>query len=49
MRPDSDQEPAFMRQRYGTRWVYHHRNPSGLALIMIAPVVAIVVLALLTR
>ncbi|CAM5430563.1 hypothetical protein [Streptomyces abikoensis] len=47
-RADGDR-PAFIRQRYGSRWVYHHRNPVGLALIMIVPIVAIGALLLMTR
>ncbi|MET9415959.1 hypothetical protein ABZY03_17620 [Streptomyces klenkii] len=47
-RADDDQ-PVFIRQRYGSRWVYNHRNPVGLALIMIVPIVAIAALLLMTR
>ncbi|MEU5186167.1 hypothetical protein AB0G83_03280 [Streptomyces klenkii] len=47
--PAGDDHPLFIRQRYGTRWVYNHRNPVGLALIMIVPIVAIGALLLMTR
>ncbi|WP_424889514.1 hypothetical protein [Streptomyces sp. XH2] len=46
---DDEDQPVFIRQRYGTRWVYNHRNPVGLALIMIVPIVAIGALLLMTR
>jgi hypothetical protein len=49
MRHDDDHQPLFIRQRYGSRWVYNHRNPAGLALIIIAPVVAIAGLLLLSH
>ncbi|MFJ6784720.1 hypothetical protein [Streptomyces yangpuensis] len=38
-----NEEPVFVRSRWGAnRYVYNHRNPAGLALIIIAPVVAII-------
>ncbi|WKU46575.1 hypothetical protein Q3V23_22360 [Streptomyces sp. VNUA116] len=46
---EGEGQPVFIRQRYGTRWVYNHRNPVGLALIMIVPIVAIGALLLMTR
>ncbi|MET9645748.1 hypothetical protein ACFZB6_10870 [Streptomyces syringium] len=39
-----DSEPLLVRQRYGNRWVYHHRNPGGLALVVITPIVAVLTL-----
>ncbi|MCD9142782.1 hypothetical protein [Streptomyces albireticuli] len=45
---DEEERPLFTRRRYGSRWVYNHRNPAGLALIMIAPVVTVGVLLLLS-
>ncbi|MGK5732406.1 hypothetical protein [Streptomyces sp. URMC 124] len=48
-RAPSDDQPVFTRQRYGTRWVYHHRNPMGLALIVLTPIIAIGALLLMTR
>ncbi|GGX85584.1 hypothetical protein [Streptomyces hiroshimensis] len=44
-----DDQPLFIRQRYGSRWVYNHRNPMGLALIVITPIIAIGALLLMTR
>ncbi|MCM9083083.1 hypothetical protein OG818_15425 [Streptomyces virginiae] len=36
------EDPVFARSAWGTnRYVYNHRNPVGLALIVIAPIVAI--------
>ncbi|MFF5701037.1 hypothetical protein ACFY7H_00745 [Streptomyces sp. NPDC012794] len=36
------EEPVFTRSEWGTnRYVYNHRNPVGLALIIIAPIVAV--------
>ncbi|AXE23751.1 hypothetical protein C0216_10000 [Streptomyces globosus] len=38
-------EPVFVRSRWGTsRYVYNHRNPVGLALIVITPLIALGVL-----
>ncbi|MBB5119646.1 hypothetical protein AF335_27955 [Streptomyces eurocidicus] len=45
---EDDRPPLFTRRRYGSRWVYNDRNPGGLALIVIAPVVAVGVLLLLS-
>ncbi|MEH6376290.1 hypothetical protein V7793_18490 [Streptomyces sp. KLMMK] len=47
--PAADDQPLYMRQRYGTRWVYNHRNPMGLVLIVITPIIAIGALLLMTR
>ncbi|WMX43804.1 hypothetical protein RGF97_01490 [Streptomyces roseicoloratus] len=36
------EEPVFVRSRWGTsRYVYNHRNPVGLALIILTPLFAI--------
>ncbi|MFD5328386.1 hypothetical protein [Streptomyces sp. NPDC127092] len=36
------EEPVFVRSRWGTsRYVYNHRNPVGLALIILTPLVAL--------
>ncbi|MFF9344920.1 hypothetical protein ACF1CG_34845 [Streptomyces sp. NPDC014773] len=36
------EEPVFARSRWGTgRYVYNHRNPAGLALIVLASLVAL--------
>ncbi|MFE9045566.1 hypothetical protein ACFYOG_32270 [Streptomyces sp. NPDC007818] len=38
----SDDEPVFVRSRWGTsRYVYNHRNPVGLALILLTSLLAI--------
>ncbi|WOX23628.1 hypothetical protein [Streptomyces solicathayae] len=40
MEPSSD-EPVFVRSKWGTgRYVYNHRSPVGLALIVITPLLA---------
>ncbi|HEY9369731.1 hypothetical protein [Streptomyces sp.] len=37
----SSDEPVFVRSKWGTsRYVYNHRNPVGLALIVITPLIA---------
>ncbi|MFF7728330.1 hypothetical protein [Streptomyces sp. NPDC008001] len=46
---DRDDQPLFIRKRYGTRWVYNHRNPVGLALIVLTPLLAIGALLLMTH
>ncbi|WP_406529252.1 hypothetical protein [Streptomyces sp. I8-5] len=39
------EEPVFIRSKLGTsRYVYNHRNPVGLALIILTPLVALGVL-----
>ncbi|MFG3344298.1 hypothetical protein ACGF1Z_04435 [Streptomyces sp. NPDC048018] len=36
------EEPVFVRSKWGTgRYVYNHRNPVGLALIVLAPLIAL--------
>ncbi|MGC5345807.1 hypothetical protein ACPXCE_26680 [Streptomyces sp. DT24] len=45
---DPDHEPVLKRSKWGTnRYVYNHRNPVGMALIVITPVIAIGVLLIL--
>ncbi|SDL74760.1 hypothetical protein [Streptomyces wuyuanensis] len=39
------EEPVFIRSKWGTsRYVYNHRNPVGLALIILTPLIALGVL-----
>ncbi|MDG4856675.1 hypothetical protein P8605_00575 [Streptomyces sp. T-3] len=48
MRGHDDHEPVFIRSRWGTsRYVYNHRNPIGLALIVITPIAAIIAMLVL--
>ncbi|MFI8520881.1 hypothetical protein ACIGEZ_24090 [Streptomyces sp. NPDC085481] len=36
------EEPVFVRSKWGTsRYVYNHRNPVGLALIVLTPLIAL--------
>ncbi|MEV4441566.1 hypothetical protein AB0K09_21595 [Streptomyces sp. NPDC049577] len=42
--PPGTDAPEFVRQRYGNRWVYQHRNTTGLAIVVIAPIVAVAAL-----
>ncbi|WP_327274584.1 hypothetical protein OG609_23290 [Streptomyces sp. NBC_01224] len=45
---DRDDEPVFIRSKWGTsRYVYNPRNPIGLALILITPLLAVVILILM--
>ncbi|MER7173529.1 hypothetical protein [Streptomyces mesophilus] len=49
MNRDDDYEPVFIRSRWGTsNYVFNHRNPLGLALIVITPIVAAMALFVLS-
>ena len=50
MRQDDDNEPVFVRSRWGARqYVYNHRSPAGRVLIMLTLIVSAVALLVVTR